>query len=254
MIVLQFLREVHAIQVEDGRLILGHAMLALAVVEGSTSVWFHAVFGEVTVGLVIHAQDLQGLTALCWYFQVFVLHQIVHINDGKQVLDIQRAMPYIVAVEAHQISVDDFDPTFCEHPLLIGNVRRIFLQLCFLTITLREAATLHLVDIPSVSVAAQDIDGTVVAFEGEGSLTDVVHALVHILLRQGAHLVQVEAAVGVFCGHLLVGTKKSHGEVAHLIALLEAGFQSRVIFGFFGIIYLQPEVLRALAEGRVARF
>jgi hypothetical protein len=42
--------------------------------------------------------------------------------------------------------------------------------------------------------------------------------------------------------------------LAHLVALLEAGFQGIVWGGFIGFIHLQPEVLGTLAEGGVAGF
>jgi len=43
MIMLQFFRKVHAVEVENGRHIIRDTVLALAVVEEGTTIGFHAV-------------------------------------------------------------------------------------------------------------------------------------------------------------------------------------------------------------------
>ena len=60
MIMLQFFSKGHTIKVEDRRFILWHSMLALAIVQKGTAVWFRTMFRKVNIGFFFILQQEHG--------------------------------------------------------------------------------------------------------------------------------------------------------------------------------------------------
>ena len=178
----------------------------------------------------------------------------------EQLLDVELLTSYIKLVETNQVAAVHLHATLCEHPFLIGNVAGIDQQVfwCVLFLALIGAA-LHLVDVPSVTVLAQDIDGTIASpspskGRGERSLADILHTLLHPHAGLLYHLTEVETAVRLLGISLLVVAKEFHGQIAYLISLFETCLQSLIDGSLLRLIDLQPENLRTLAESRVSRF
>lgn len=142
MVIVQFLLEgkaafpLAAIDIENRR--RRYAMLTLAVPPECTSVRFHAAFRKFCVGLLLAVDDFHCLGNTRCYFQVFIIHHLLHVIDDEKLLDVEFSMPYIVAVQADQIGASNVDSTLLQHPLLISNIGRIFLQLCLLAVELRK--------------------------------------------------------------------------------------------------------------------
>ena len=157
----------------------------------------------------------------------------------EQLLYVKFLATYIGLVKAHQIAAVHLHATLFKYPLLIGDVASIDQQLLRrIFLVALVCAALHLVDVPSIAVLAQHVDGTVMTVDGKRCLADVLHALIHPLSGLLGHFGEVEAAVGLFSMRLLVVAKESHGQVTDLIALFETRLQGLVYNCFIRFIHL----------------
>ena len=241
MYMFQLLVKRTPVEIENGGLVVGEPALAHTVAHKSAAVGLVAVRPDGHDRFCRIIQHGFGLHAIDGHLGVFHLHRLGDVVDAEQLLDIDGSMANILVVDAHEVSAGDFDAALGEHPFLEGHILRIYLLV-------GRSAAFHLVDGVSVVAFAEDIHRAIAPPVGEGSLADVLGAVIETLLRALKHRLDVKVAVFSLGGDIGIGAEQSPGEVAHAGASSKAALRGVVNLLFCRLIGAQPETFGALAE------
>ena len=234
-----FVLAAHPVNIKHRRIIFGNAVLSLAIVEKEARIGFVTAFREVNVGFSFAVDDFHCLSRLIINTTILSENVLAEINVKKHVLDVLGLTPSVGAVEAKQVCSRHFNAAMVQHPFLVSDVRKILGEFVTVGVCGRQGGAFHLVDGPAPTLLVQNIDGTIVAFEVEGGLADVLHPLSHTFFGFLDHGGDVKFPFGVG-GHFLEIAEVLHGEVAHLIALVEPCFQRGVVCGLRWLVNPQP--------------
>ena len=181
--------------------------MASAILPECAGIGFVAILGQFKHWLFLLLKRLQGCCGLIGHLDILIGYQFLHVDRYEEMLQIEFALTNIVAIQTDEICTSHVDTTLLQQPLLIGNIWGIFLEFGLLTIELREAAALHLIDSITTWCLAKDIHCAVMALNGEGCLADVLSTIGQTRLGFLDHRCNVERAILTLGGYFYKVTK-----------------------------------------------
>ena len=93
-----------------------------------TMVGLFASLGNIVGGFLFSGQNFPGILDFPWDKRRFQCDIVGHIDDLKELLNIQFLAPDIVGIDAHKISAGDGDAALLQHILLVGNIDAVDLR------------------------------------------------------------------------------------------------------------------------------